>query len=901
VWALIGQTVSHYHILEKLGEGGMGEVYRAHDTRLNRDVALKILPQVFARDSQRMARFEREAQVLASLNHAHIAQIHGLEETGGTKALVLELVQGESLADRIARGPIPVDEALKIALQICEGLEAAHEKGIIHRDLKPANIKITPEGEVKILDFGLAKAMEGEAPISDLSHSPTITHAATEVGVILGTASYMSPEQARGKPVDKRTDVWAFGCVLYEMLSGRRAFEGDCITDLLASITREEPNWSLLPNEIPPSANRLLRRCLTKDVHYRLRDIGDAWLTFNGIRSVEAKDTPFEDPSRWWHTHAFAILCWAVFSTLLLSAVLPWLFLRPEPGGEGSRTRFSINTSGWELPIDAIDVPILDISRDGTQIVFTSEVEGLSRLFLRRIDEFEARRLEGTEGGTSPQFSPDGQWIIFLSEGRLKKVSTRGTPVLDLCEVSSGNRGAWWGDDDQIVFSPGYQSALFEVPESGGVPTTLTELDRASEERTHRWPQVLPGGDSVLFTIGFLESPAQYDNALVAVYTKSTGERKILVEGGHMARYLSSGHLVYLRSGVLFAAPFDLEDLELTRVPVPVSEIIGGEPSSGVGYFAVSDNGTLLYRPGQNLLTERRLVLADRGGNLTPLPLDGEAYNSPSFSPDGNRLVYGVGTGGGGNDDIWIFDFGTNLSTRLTFSRTEILPLWSPDGQFVYYFSFRGKRQGIYRKPYDGRGEEELVFLSTDDVFLLSGITPDTRTLLGTLNAPSIQIIQVKLEKEGKAKLEQFGTGDGYHWGATFSPDYQWIAYTSNETGTAEVYVQPASGSGKWQISTDGGVAPIWGPDGRELFFGNHRGVFRAEVSTEEEFRHGSPGLLFSGSFLLQTPPRTNFDISPDGKLFALVQAEDSAEGHHELRVSLNWFEELKRLVPADD
>jgi serine/threonine-protein kinase len=897
---VIGTTISHYRILQKLGEGGMGEVYRANDSKLNRDVALKILPQVFAQDSQRMARFEREAQVLASLNHPHIAQIHGLEDSEDVHALVLELVEGETLAERLKKGPIPVDEALEIALQIAEGLEAAHEHGIIHRDLKPANIKITPDEQVKILDFGLAKAMDEEAPVSDPTRSPTITQEATQAGVILGTAAYMSPEQARGKPVDRRSDVWAFGCVLYEMLTGNQVFQGDSITDLLAAICREEPDWSLLPGGCPPSVRRLLQRCLAKDLHYRMRDIGDAWIALQWTRTLETEERPLEPPSRWWNRHGLVLLYWALFATFLLSVVLAWLSFRPERDREGSRVRFGINTSGWELPIDAIDVPILDISRDGRQIVFMSESEGLPRLFLRRIDEFETRPLEGTESGTNPVFSPDSQWVAFLAEGHLKKVSTRGTPVLDLCEVSRGNRGIWWGEDGRIVFSPGYQSALYEVSESGGVATPLTELDPESEERTHRWPQVLPGGDSVLFTIGFVESPAQYDDAYIAVYTRSTGEKKILVRGGHMARYLASGHLAYMRSGVLFAAPFDLENLELTREAVPISEMIGGEPSSGAGYFAVSHNGTLLFRPGQNGLSDRRLVWADRDGNLKPLPLDRNAYNHPRFSPDGTRLVYGVGSGGGGNDEIWVFDLETKLSTRLTFVQTEVLPLWSSDGQLVYYFSFRGKRQGIYRKPYDGSGEEELVFLSRDDIFFPSAMGPGPQKILGTLNVPSVRTVQARLKEDGAVDFEEFGAGGGYRWGGTYSPNYRWIAYTSNETGRAEVYVEPASGSGRWQVSTDGGMGPVWGPNGRELFFGDYRGVFRVDVSSREDFRHGSPELLFSGNFLLQTPPRTNFDISPDGKLFALIQTGDSEEVQHELHVSLSWFEELKRLLPTE-
>jgi len=569
---LIGQAIAHYKVTEKIGEGGMGEVYRAHDTKLNRDVALKILPQIFAQDFQRMARFEREAQVLASLNHSHIAQIHGLEETEGTKALVLELVEGETLAEQISRGPIPVDEALKIALQICEGLEAAHEKGIIHRDLKPANIKITPEGEVKILDFGLAKAMEGETPVSDLSHSPTITHAATEAGVILGTASYMSPEQARGKPVDKRTDIWAFGCVLYEMLTGEKAFGGEAsdetISDVLAAVLKNEPNWDTLPNGLPVNVRRLLLRSLNKRPGTRLRDIGDARLEL--IFEPEGEldiGTGSSNAGLWSWKAAVGRLVWLLAGAGLVIGI--WL-TRPDLPSP-SPTHLPIATPSDVSLNKDYRYPSVSISPDGRHLVYVGFSEGQSQLYLQDLDQpGDAVRITGTEMATNPAFSPDGRWVAFIARNKLQKVALAGGIPIELVEVPKVIKGCAWSPDYSTIYYAGLGSGIWQVPAEAGKAQVVTTPRRDGFDNAHWWPQFLPGGQKLLYT-------SCCGDERIVVLDLKTGLTTELFNG-FQASFVPPHYLIFAQSRFLMAAYFDPESLEIGS-PVEILEdvVIGSE------------------------------------------------------------------------------------------------------------------------------------------------------------------------------------------------------------------------------------------------------------------------------------------------------------------------------------
>ena len=640
---MIGQNISHYKITSKLGQGGMGEVYRATDTKLNRDVALKVLPEAFASDTQRMARFSREAQVLASLNHPNIASIYGLEEADGRQALVLELVEGETLADRIKRGTIPLEESLKIALQIAEALEAAHEKGVIHRDLKPANVKVTPEGDVKVLDFGLAKAMEEEVVPEDISQSPTISQLATKAGMILGTAAYMPPEQARGKPVDKRADVWAFGAVLYEMLVGKLAFDAEDISQILAKVLEREPQWDNLPKSVPPSIRRLLARALTKDLRKRLQVIAEArivieeYLSDPSASEVDIAVAPQPAGKRLmvpW------MLLAATIATLLISLVVLW----PTSPTPRPLARFAI-----PLPADQSLTTYgrhqVAFSPAGTHLVYVAN----DQLYLRAMDQLEVTPIRGTIGGTSPFFSPEGQWVGFWVGGELKKVAIAGGAPVTLCSAENPS-GASWAADDRIVFGQG-REGVSQVSANGGEKELLISVDSEKVELAHG-PQVLPGAEALLFT---LRSGAGniWDDSQIVVQSLETGERNVLVNGGTDARYVPTGHLVYAQQGTLLAVPFDVARLEITGDRVPIQDGVAQSIATGASQFAFSDLGSLVYIPGNSAAVSRTLVWVDREGREEPLAVEPLAYRWPRISPDGGHLAVYTSDS---ESDVWTFD-----------------------------------------------------------------------------------------------------------------------------------------------------------------------------------------------------------------------------------------------------
>ena len=639
---MIGQTISHYKITSKLGEGGMGEVYRAEDTTLKREVAIKVLPERFTQNTERLARFEREAQLLASLNYPNIAAIHGLEESDGIRFLVLELVEGKTLAERVSKGPLPAEESLEVCRQVAEGLEAAHETGVIHRDLKPANVNITPEGKVKILDFGLAKALEGEIPAADISHSPTRTDGMTSTGVILGTAPYMSPEQARGKPVDKRVDIWAFGCVLYECLTGTQLFGGETTTDCIAKVLQKEPDWKALPEKTPWRMRDLLRRCLEKDAHERLRDIGDARIEIEHVLSEPSDHSP-EGVARaapvWWRrtTPSAAIGLLILLMGVLLGFVL-WNREYDSQPPQSKVARFSIT-----LPDDEAIPPQapLALSPDGTQLVYAAVRDNTRRLYLRATDQLEAKAIPGTEGGWGPFFSPDGKWVGFFTgvgvKGDLKKWSLLGGEPATICEVGVG-RGGSWGEDGTIVF--GRRDGLWRVSSSGGVPELVVP-----EGLLFR-PQILPGGRGVIFDrLKLLDVGPVWS---VEVLSLDTGQPRVLVDGGVKGRYLPTGHLIYGQGGALWAAPFDPESLELQGPGVPVVDGVWM-----ISRFEVSASGSLVYIPGSDVEQEDALVWVDRQGRKEPfLEPQMQLYN-PRLSPDGTRLAVVASESKELNPNIW--------------------------------------------------------------------------------------------------------------------------------------------------------------------------------------------------------------------------------------------------------
>ena len=633
---MIGKSIAHYRVTEMLGKGGMGEVYRATDTKLNRDVALKVLPEVFARDADRMARFKREAHVLASLNHPNVASIYGLEEADGVHCLVLELVEGPTLAERIQEGAVPLDESLNIAKQIADALEAAHEKGIIHRDLKPANVKVTPEGMVKVLDFGLAKALAEPASEAVTENSPTLSVAATHAGIILGTAAYMSPEQARGQEADKRADIWSFGVVLYEMLTGKRTFEGQTVSDTLAAVLRAEVDWEALPTGTPATIRKLLQRCLGKDRKRRLQAIGEARIAIEEYISDPAASSmlisaPALAPPPTWRR----ALTWAVAGMLAIVAAVglwaPWRTGSPP-------MRLSIEVPPGESLVTNRGAAAV-ISPDGTRLAFAVGEGAQRKLHLRSLDQLQATEISGTGEVHSPFFSPDGEWVGFFGNGLLKKVSVRGGATVTLCVVQSAGGGSW-SEDGTIIIAPTRTSGLSRVSSAGGTREDVTTLDKEKDEVSHRWPQVLPGGKSVLFTVGL---GGAYGN--IEVQSLESGERKTVQQAGIYGRYLPTRHLAYVREGTLFAAPFDLGRLEVTGPPAPIVEDVQTSLPYWGAQFDFSQTGTLVYLTGEGAANAVSIFWMDQEGKTEPLLPTPRGYSYPSFSPDGKRLAVHITEG----------------------------------------------------------------------------------------------------------------------------------------------------------------------------------------------------------------------------------------------------------------
>lgn len=881
-----GDTVGPYRILDRLGQGGMGEVYRGRDTRLNRDVALKVLPDIFASDPDRLARFKREAQLLASLNHPGIAAIYGLEGSDQTTALVLELVEGSTLAERLTQGAVSVDESLSIGRQLADALEAAHERGVIHRDLKPANIKFTVDGRVKVLDFGLAKLLDANAASApraaetNLPNSPTVTTPAmTSAGIILGTAGYMSPEQAKGRPVDKRTDIWSFGCVLFEMLTGRAAFGGETMTDIIAAVIHKEPPWETLSPAVPRQVQQLVRRCLAKDPARRLRDIGDA--------RFELEESGPTDPTQVPHRSAATarvVWRWSVPALIVGAAaagVIATLLFRT-PSAPAAVTRWSV-----VLPVDA---PLslrgpwasLSISRDGRTIAYIADTGTGRHLVVKRTDELTPRVIGGTTDAWESFFSPDGQWIGFIAADRLKKVAiTGGQPAL-IADVPNFDSGVW-ADDGTIYL--GGRAGLAKVSPDG----QLTHLVKpADDEGALAGPDLLPDG-SVLFTIE-PNNVTSFDDARIGILTPA-GDRRVLLEGGAYVRYSPSGHLIYARAGQIMAAPFDPRRL---TVGEPVAVVAGGsfDVASGSAYFALSRTGVLVYVPGGPMRKARSLVWLDRRGTLTPIPVPRRFYAEPSISPDGQQIAVTLRAA---NDDVWTYDIARNAFTRLTFPRgNNQVPIWTPDGRGVVYGLDRHGVRRLVRRAADGSGDEQP--LTPAEYFQTPGSwSPDGKLLVYTHYRPETSGDLFLVPIGGDRPPVPFLATPVNERLPAFSPDGRWIAYTSDETGQFEVFVTPYPGPGRrWQVSQGGGVAPAWRSDGREIVYNNTERLMAVDVAAGSPFRAGPPREL------AKLPPFTDyFAMARDGSRFLLVVADGEDRTARELKVVLNWTEELKQRVPA--
>ncbi len=902
----IGRSIAHYRITAKLGEGGMGEVWRARDTKLERDVAVKVLPQAFLEDPERLSRFEREAKLLAQLHHPNIASIFGIEEEGGVRALAMELVEGPTLADRLEPGALPVEEALAIARQLAEALEEAHDKGIIHRDLKPQNIKASTEGKVKVLDFGLAKAMDPMASASggssELAKSPTLTLGATVHGVILGTAAYMAPEQARGLPVDKRADIWAFGVVLYEMLSGRRLFEGELVSDVLAGVLRQEVDWKALPDSTPPAIRRLLRRCLERQPKNRLHDIADARIVIAEVlagRSEEATAPPSAAGAAPGRPSPMPLLASGAVA-LVLGLAIGALLLRPEAHPE-AEMRFPLALpAGWHFAES--DTPTVAISADGTRrVLAASSDKGERVIFYGELGQVDWRRLPGTEGAEAPFFSPDGKWVGFFAGNEMRRIAVEGGPSLAIAKSGAQTRGAVWLPDGTIVFSPDAAEPLLRVADGGGEVKPLTTLESARNERTHRWPDLLPDGKTVLFTCDTSDTTEFYDDASIEAVSVATGARKVVLRGSSQARYLDPGVLVYARGGTLFAVRFDPVELETRGDSVPVQQSVATIVASGAAQFAVSRTGTLFWIPGMASTFGSMPVWIDRKGQRAPILSDEKEYVQLALSPDGRRLA--LGTGDAQNNDIWIADLERGARSRLTFQKGVADPTWTPDGKRVAYDAVTeigtGRQaSGIFWKAADGSGDAETLVSGAAASFVGS-FSEDGRYLFFERTEPgSSQSHLWYAPLDGDRKPVQLTSGPFSEYQGKISPDGKWLAYISNESGQLEVFVRPfPTSGGKWQISTATGLEPNWSRDGRLLYYRGPGGLTQVAIDTAHGFEAGKPELV-AGGFRSGDNPRT-YSPAADGQRFAALPAWEVDRSLLQVDLALHWDREVKRQLAS--
>jgi len=885
-----GTRLGPYEIQAPLGAGGMGEVYRARDTRLDRSVAVKILPSHLSGNPILQQRFDQEAKAISSLNHPHICALYDIGHQDGTNYLVMEYLEGETLARLLEKGPLPLAQALRYGVEIADALDKAHRQGIVHRDLKPGNIMITKSG-TKLLDFGLAKAAAPLASGATLTAAITRTTPVTHQGTIVGTFQYMSPEQVEGKALDTRSDIFSFGAVLYEMVTGQRAFPGKSQLSVASAILEKEPaSISTLQPMTPPALERAIRRCLGKEPDDRWQTARDLelelkWIAESGSQVTQSPVAPARSVPGW---RALTLSVAALLFGAAIAGLATWN-LKPSPPRPVSRTVITL-PPGQQL--GGLEQPAVALSPDGSQLAYVAIQAGAQQIYLRAMDSLEARPITGTEGGVNPFFSPDGQWLGFFSGQKLKKVPLTGGSAQTLNDAVLLH-GASWNSKEIIAFKRQGASALQQMPAGGGTPQPLTRVEKGEAQR---WPDFLPGGEAVLSvapTSGF-----DWANTQILVQSIGTGERRNLIRGGTQPRYAASEHLIYAQDGTLMVVPFDPRRLTLAGAPAPMVEGVLQSNTTGSSQYSISATGSLVYVRGDIQLAQRRLVWVARNGAEQTIAAPARTYLFPRLSPDGARVAVGISEH---ETHLWLYDLARETLTRLTFEGTvNHNPTWSPDGKRIAFNSDKEGTFNIYLRLADGSGGLERLTSSPNSNVPMSW-SPDGQVLAfmetNPITGPDIWMLRLSDRKPQPFLQTPFNESV-----PRFSPDGRWLAYISNESGRYEVYVQPYPGpGGKWQISTDGGTEPAWNPNGRELFYRSGDKMMAVDIATQSGLAAGKPRVLFEGRYERSPATSPNYDVSLDGQRFLMLKlSEQESAAPKQINVVLNWFEELKRRVPAD-
>jgi serine/threonine protein kinase/WD40 repeat protein len=892
---LIGKNLAHYEITEPLGRGGMGEVYRARDTKLGRDVAIKVLPIEMSGDPERLARFDREARTLATLQHANIASIYGFETANDTRFLVMELVDGEDVSERLHRGAISAGEVVDLAVQLADGLAAAHAVGIVHRDLKPANIKITSEGKLKILDFGLARAYaDDQGSESDPQNSPTITAAMTQAGVILGTAAYMSPEQARGKRVDHRADVWAFGVVLFEMLSGVRLFDGETVSDTLAGVLRADVPWDQLPKNTPPTLRRLLIRCLERDPSRRLQAIAEARIALEDLNAGRSDESLPQAGARNESRRIGRERVVWIAAVVFFAALATMALLRNSEPEQPLIQSTLLPPDGWDFEPGA---PFA-VSPDGRQIAYVTiarpgnkdATAGSNSMWVRDMALPEPRQLVNVDGQAYPFWSADGRWLGFFSNGKLNKIEARGGPVVPLCDATNDGRGGTWNDAGTIVFQRGWSEALMKIPAGGGQPEPVTILNKDRFDVAHRWPQFLPDGRHFLFYVVSTTNTITSEHSGIYIGSLDSNESRLLLRSESRALY-ARGHLLYRAGATLMAHPFDVSSQEFTGDPTPIAtDIPGGAISWGGAQFGTSEAGVLVHMRGAGAASSL-LNWRDRDGTILSTIGDAAGYWEPRLSRDGTRIAVALGQDAG---DIWIFDLERDMRTRFTFDPADDrTPLWSPDGSQLVFSSARNAEGEIWVRPASGQGDATLLFTSNTQI-ILNDWSSDGRLIFFTLldlgdNGWDIWSFDMQTS-EAKPMI----AGMFQQMAASLSPDGKWLAFTSDESGESQIYVQSfPDAKGRWMVSNNGGELATWRANGRELYYLNDATVVAVPVTGEQTFSFGTPKTLFNVN--LKSSSGAVYAVSEDGQRVLTNELPPADPSEIGARLIQNWTAALDR------